>query len=68
MTSGEAVLPLLNGLVGRADRAGHVILSEAEVDIALSTEGERWLVPIDPTRRLYKLTAVAQERLGLTPG
>jgi hypothetical protein len=61
----DATSQLLNALVGRADRAGHVMLSEAEVDFALSAEGEKWLVPIDATKRLYKLNSVAQERLGL---
>jgi hypothetical protein len=66
VNDGDAALPTLNALVGRADRAGHVILSEAEVDFALSDEGEQWLVPLDASKRLYKLTAVAHERLGLS--
>ena len=66
MSGDEPALPLINALVARADHAGHVILSEAEVDYALSPEGERWLTPVDATKRLYKLAAVAHERLGLT--
>ena len=66
MTGDDPALQRLNALVARADRAGHVILSEAEVDFSLSSEGEQWLVPVDATKRLYKLTAVAQERLGLS--
>jgi hypothetical protein len=58
----------LNALIARADRAGHVLLTEAEVDFALTSEGEKWLVPLDATKRLYKLTSVALERLGLAPG
>jgi hypothetical protein len=58
----------LNVLIARADGAGHVLLSEAEVDFALTSEGEKWLVPIDATKRLYKLTGIALERLGLSPG
>ena len=67
MTDDETALPLINALVARADHAGHVILSEAEVDFALSADGERWLTPVDATKRLYKLAAVAHERLGLVP-
>ena len=67
MTGDDPALQRLNALVARADRAGHVILSEEEVDLALSSEGGQWLVPLDATKRLYKLTAVAQQRLGLSP-
>ncbi|HEX2540185.1 MAG TPA: hypothetical protein VHM00_03780 [Caldimonas sp.] len=68
MTSDDAAVPLLNALVARADRAGHVMLSDAEVDFALSNEGEKWLVPLDASKRLYKLTSAAHERLGLSGG
>jgi hypothetical protein len=68
VTLEDPLLHRLNALVSRADRAGHVILSEAEVDLALSSAGEKWLVPIDATKRLYKLTSVAHERLGLSSG
>jgi hypothetical protein len=66
MNSDDEGLAFLNALVTRADRAGHVLLSEAEVEFALSPQGEPWLVPLDATKRLYKLTSVAHERLGLS--
>ena len=53
---------MLHAMVGRADYVGHVILEAHEVTFARSDEGARWLEPIDPKKRLYKLTQEARQQ------
>ena len=54
---------MLHAMVGRADHVGHVILEAHEVTFARSDEGARWLEPIDPEKRLYKLRQEARQQL-----
>jgi hypothetical protein len=59
-----ASVAMLNALGLRADSVGHVILTQDEVRFARSSEGQRWLQPIDADMSLYKLTQQAKD-LGL---
>ena len=59
----EDVAKLLHRIAARADHVGHVLLLyEDEIAFALSEEGERWILPIDPAKRLYRLTDDARQR------
>jgi hypothetical protein len=58
-------ISVINDLIARADKAGHVLLTRPEVSFALSAVGQRYLVSVDVTLGLYKLTPMALERLGL---
>jgi len=55
----------LHEVAARADHVGHVILEDAEVRFAWSDESRRWLEPIDPGKRLFKLTPEAHQQLAM---
>ena len=55
----------LHDIAARADHAGHVILESDELGFANSGEGRRWLQPLDPDKRLYKLNPEAAQQVAM---
>ena len=61
----DVVPHLLHEIGARADHVGHVLLEPEEIVFAGSKLGTRFLVPINPERRLYKPTRKAREQLAI---
>jgi len=55
---------MLHNIAGRADHAGQVVLDDSEAGFAMGA-GRQWLEPIDPVKRLYKLTYEARQKLAM---